>query len=78
MSRGNYGITIRPRNPDGIVLYLEGGISAATDTLLDNIRKNQTTLIDVVLTRIVRDGVFSFTQQLAPREFKDDPFGNPI
>jgi hypothetical protein len=46
VARGNYGITIRPRNQDGIVLYLEGGVSAATDNILDNIRKNQTTVIE--------------------------------
>jgi hypothetical protein len=77
-SRGNYGLAIRPRSQDGIVLYLEGGISAATDNILQYIRPNQTTVIDIVLTRIVLDGVFTFTQQLAPREFKDDPFGNPL
>jgi hypothetical protein len=77
-SRGNYGLAIRPRSQDGIVLYLEGGISAATDTILQYIQPNQTTVIDIVLTRIVLDGVFTFTQQLAPREFKDDPFGNPL
>ena len=78
ISRGNYGLVIRPRNQEGIVLYLEGGISSATDTILQYIQPNQTTLIDIVLTRIVLDGVFTFTQQLAPREFKNDPFGNPL
>lgn len=78
ITRGNYGLLLRPRSTDGIVLYLEGGISAATDNLLQYIRPNQTTVIDVVLTRIVRDGVFTFTKQLTPRSFEDDPFGNPL
>jgi hypothetical protein len=78
VSRGNYGLVIRPRNQDAIVLYVEGGVSAATDDILQYVQRNQTTVIDIVLTRIVRDGVFSFARQLAPRSFKDDPFGNPL
>ena len=78
IARGNYGLTIRPRATDGIVLYLEGAISAATHDILDYVEPNQTTLVDIVLTRVVRSGVFTFTRQLAPRSFKNDPFGNPI
>ena len=76
--RGQYGLTIRPRAADGIVLYLEGAISAAEHDILDYVVPNQTTLVDIVLTRVVRSGVFTFTRQLAPRSFKNDPFGNPI
>ncbi len=78
VSRGNYGLIVRPRSTDGIVLYLEGGVSSATDDIMQYIHANQTTVIDIVLTRIVLEGVFTFTQQLSPREFKDDPFGNPL
>jgi len=78
IARGNYGLTIRPRATDGIVLYLEGAISAATHDILDYVEPNQTTLVDIVLTRVVRSGVFTFTKQLAPRSFKDDAFGNPV
>jgi len=78
IARGNYGLTIRPRATDGIVLYLEGAISAATHDILDYVEPNQTTLVDIVLTRVVRSGVFTFTRQLAPRSFKNDPFGNPV
>jgi hypothetical protein len=78
IARGNYGLTIRPRATDGIVLYLEGVISAATHDILDYVEPNQTTLVDIVLTRVVRSGVFTFTRQLAPRSFKNDAFGNPI
>lgn len=76
--RGNYGLMIRPRAADGIVLYLEGVISAAAHDILDYVEPNQTTLVDIVLTRVVRSGVFTFTKQVAPRSFKNDPFGNPI
>ena len=76
--RGNYGLTVRPRAADGVVLYLEGAISAAEHDILDYVAPNQTTLIDIVLTRVVRSGVFTFTKQLAPRSFKNDPFGNPV
>jgi hypothetical protein len=76
--RGNYGLIIRPRATDGIVLYLEGVISAATHDILDYVEPNQTTLVDIVLTRVVRSGVFTFTTQLVPRSFKNDAFGNPV
>ncbi|HET7064191.1 MAG TPA: phospholipase [Rudaea sp.] len=78
ITRGNYGLVIRPRTVDGVVLYLEGAISAATNDLLEYVEQNQTTLVDIVLTRVVRSGVFTFTRQLAPRSFKNDAFGNPI
>jgi hypothetical protein len=78
IARGNYGLTIRPRATDGIVLYLEGAISAAAHDILDYVEPNQTTLVDIVLTRVVRSGLFTFTKQLAPRSFKNDPFGNAI
>ena len=78
IARGNYGLTIRPRATDGVVLYLEGAISAVTHDILDYVEPNQTTLVDIVLTRVVRSGVFTFTKQLAPRSFKNDAFGNPI
>jgi hypothetical protein len=78
VARGNYGLTIRPRATDGIVLYLEGAISAAAHDILEYVEPNQTTLVDIVLTRVVRSGVFTFTRQLAPRSFKNDAFGNPV
>jgi len=78
VARGNYGLAIRPRATDGIVLYVEGAISAAEHDILAYVAPNQTTLIDIVLTRVVRSGVFTFTKQLAPRSFKNDPFGNPL
>ena len=78
IARGNYGLTIRPRATDGIVLYLEGAISAAAHDILEYVEPNQTTLVDIVLTRVVRSGVFTFTRQLAPRSFKNDAFGNPV
>ena len=78
IARGNYGLTIRPRATDGIVLYLETAISAAEHDILAYVAPNQTTLVDIVLTRVVRSGVFTFTRQLAPRSFKNDAFGNPV
>ena len=78
IARGNYGLAIRPRATDGIVLYLEGAISATAHDILDYVEPNQTTLVDIVLTRVVRSGVFTLTRQLAPRSFKNDPFGNPV
>ena len=76
VARGNYGLAVRPRSDDAIVLYLDAALNTAQNDLLAYIAPNQTTLIDIVLTRVVRSGLFTFTRQLAPRSFKDDGFGN--
>ena len=53
-------------------------LGADTAGLLDLIRPNETTIIDLRLTRVVREGVLRFTRQLAPRRFRDDAPGGPI
>ena len=47
-------------------------------SLLDLLEPNQTTIIDLRLARVVREGVLRFTRQLAPRSFKDDAKGPGI
>ena len=78
IARGNYGLAVRPRSDDAIVLYLDAALNTDQQDLLAYIAPNQTTLIDIVLTRVLRSGVFTLTRQLSPRSFKDDAFGNAI
>ncbi len=72
--RPPYGLRLLPRHDDKWIEHWAAELSADGTGLLDLIAPNQTTVIDLRLTRIVREGVFRFTRQLSPRSFKkDDP-----
>ncbi|GAB2494955.1 esterase/lipase family protein [Arenimonas alkanexedens] len=76
--RPPYGLRVLPRQDDQLVEHWLAELGADTAGLLDLVRPNETTIIDLRLTRVVREGVFRFTRQLAPRKFRDDPPGSPI
>jgi hypothetical protein len=42
---------------------------AASDDLFDALGPHQTTVLDVVLPRVVHEGVFRLTQTLVPEDF---------
>ena len=74
--RQPYGLRIQPRDGDGFVEYWAADLHADVQDLLPLIPPNETTIIDIRLTRVVREGVFRLTRQLSPRSFKDaDPGG---
>ena len=75
--RPPYGLRLQPRQDDKWVEHWAAELSAEGSSLLDMIEPNQTTIIDLRLTRIVREGVFRFTTQLAPRSFRKDDPGPP-
>ncbi len=52
------GLRIGPRPQAGFVHYLPAAIAANQKLLRDVVRPNETTLVDIVLRRIVREGVF--------------------
>ena len=76
--RPPYGLRLLPRQDDQWVEHWLAELGADTAGLLDLIRPNETTIIDLRLTRVVREGVLRFTRQLAPRRFRDDAPGGPI
>ena len=72
--RPPYGLRLLPRQEGKWVEHWAAELGADTDGLLGLIEPNRTTIIDLRLTRIVREGVFRFTRQLAARSFaKDEP-----
>ena len=73
--RPPYGLKLLPRDDDRWVEHWPAELGADLPDLLDVIRPNTTTIIDIVLTRIVREGVFRFTRSTAARSFKDDDAG---
>ncbi|HEU0151750.1 MAG TPA: phospholipase [Arenimonas sp.] len=75
--RPPYGLRLLPRQDEQWVEHWLAELGADTASLLDLVRPNETTVIDLRLTRVVREGVFRFTRQLAPRSFRDDPPGGP-
>lgn len=69
---GPYGLTLSPRHPDDAVTYCPATLSPDSGNLLPYLRPNETTLVDIVLTRVVREGVFRLRRSLKPRAFKAD------
>lgn len=75
--RPPYGLRLLPRQDDKWVEHWAAELAAGMGSLLDVVEPNQTTIIDLRLTRIVREGVFRFTTQLSPRSFRKDDPGPP-
>jgi hypothetical protein len=74
--RQPYGLRIQPRDGEGFVEYWAAELHANVQDLLPLIPPNETTMIDIILTRVVREGTFRLTRQLAARSFKNaDPGG---
>lgn len=72
------GLRVLPRPTDGFVHYLPGQLSANAAMLSAFLRPNQTTLVDIVLRRVVREGVFQIRQGTKAEDFKKTPKGTPI
>jgi hypothetical protein len=74
--RPPYGLRLQPREAERFVEHWPAELGAGIADLMDVIPPNQTTIIDLRLTRVVREGIFRFTRSLAARDFrKDDPGG---
>lgn len=73
--RPPYGLKLLPRDGERFVEHWPAALDADVDDLLALIRPNATTIVDIVLRRVVREGVFRLTRNLAPRSFRDDAPG---
>jgi hypothetical protein len=76
--RPPYGLRIMPRDGEHFVEYWMAELDTDVQNLLPLVAPNETTIIDIRMTRIVREGVYRLTQQLGPRSFKDADLGGPI
>lgn len=81
------GVTTRPRPapnptskklPNLLVHYLDADLDIDHDVMLGLVRANSTLMIDIEMKRIVRSGVFRLTQDLAPKDFTNDPPGEAL
>lgn len=70
--RPPYGIRIDPLHNDRFVEYWQAMLDTSVQELMPLIKPNQTTMIDIYLSRVVHANVFDFTTRLAPPvNFKD-------
>jgi hypothetical protein len=73
--RPPYSLRVSPRVEDRWVGHWGAALDPAFGDLLAALPPNRTTIVDIVLTRVVREGVFRFTRSLARRSFRDDAPG---
>lgn len=74
----NYGVKIQPFFNKGYVHYLPCQYTNKTQDVIQFIKPNQTTIIDIVLKRVIRSGVFELSKDRTPVSFKKQPVGKPI
>ncbi|MDX5298094.1 MAG: phospholipase [Gammaproteobacteria bacterium] len=75
---GRYGICALPQGGDDLVHWAPGMFSAREHSLLNDLRPHQTTWVDIVLTRVVRAGVFRLSRDLAVQRFDRAAPGDPV
>ncbi|WP_374603853.1 esterase/lipase family protein [Arenimonas sp.] len=78
LPRPPYGLRLEPRRGEKLVEHWAAETDAGREGLLDLVEPNQTTIIDIVVRRVVREGVFRLSRSLAPRDFRDDPPGGAL
>ncbi|MGB9429245.1 MAG: phospholipase [Gammaproteobacteria bacterium] len=72
------GLRVIPYPQDGFVLYQPAMLTASAENLANFIKPNQTTIVDIIMRRIVREGVYRLTTQASPEDFTKQPPGAPI
>lgn len=63
-----YSASVQPSDLAGLVHHAVAAMTSADD-LLDALGPHQSTVLDVVLPRLVHEGVFRLTQKLTPEDF---------
>lgn len=72
------GLQIYPRPDAGVVHYVAAELLATTEALKKYIGRDRTTLVDIVLRRVVRERVFRLTKNRRPVDFTNESDGPPI
>ena len=75
---GHLGLLIDPHNNSGFAHYIKGRINASADQVAGILKPNQTTLMEIVMKRVVHEGTFRITQNRSAEEFKDADKGKII
>jgi hypothetical protein len=72
------GFVLAPATLGEFVHHVPAHLKATRERLEMFLRPHETTMVDIVLRRIVRRGAFELTTELAPRSFKHQPPGEPV
>lgn len=72
------GLYIDPHNNSGFAHYVRAKINASEEQVKAILRPNQTTLMEVVMKRVVHEGTFRITQNREKEEFKNTDTGKII
>lgn len=72
------GLIIDPHNNSGFAHYKKARINAGDQELEKILRPNQTTLMEIVMKRVVHEGTFRITQNRQDEEFKNTDQGKII
>jgi hypothetical protein len=72
------GLLIDPHNNSGFAHYKKARLNASEDVLNKILHPNQTTLLEIVMKRVVHEGTFRITQNRGAEEFKDTDPGKII
>ncbi|HET7396288.1 MAG TPA: phospholipase [Gammaproteobacteria bacterium] len=72
------GLRVIPYPQEGFVMYQPAMLSASARNLANFIKPNQTTIVDIVMRRIIREGVYRLTRNTSPEDFTKQPPGTPI
>ena len=75
---GALGLRVIPFPQDGFVHYQPAVLRADAAHLVSLVRPNETTVIDIVLRRMVREGVYRLTREPAAADFTKQPPGLPV
>jgi hypothetical protein len=72
------GLRIAARPDQGFVHYFPAELRVSKDILAKFMTADETTLVEIVLRRVVREGVFQLTRDLDPEDLTGQASGAPI
>jgi hypothetical protein len=75
---GRLGLRVEARPDSGFVHYVKARLAADAKMLETIVRDHETTLVEIVLRRVVRRGVFELTKNPGPESFTDQRKGPPV
>jgi len=65
------GLEIHPRPTEGFVHFRKSRVAASAELLRTIVKPNQTTIVDITLTRVVHEGAFRFEKTTEEGSFKN-------
>jgi hypothetical protein len=72
------GMRVVAKPTEGYVHYTPAQLGSSAQHLEPFLGQDETTLLEIVLQRVVREGVFVLTTERGPEEFKKQPKGRPL